>query len=792
MKRHDLAAQFHKEFGLFTFPVHLAMTPDGKQIKKPSITKWRELPLPDSPPSYQNYGIRLDSRFVVVDVDVKNNKRGQDTWNKMRAMLPPRKRAELDRVAERLQTVTMTGGRHHWFRLPDGVNIQKNPPGFPDVDFLSEGAYVVGPGTDFGTGTPYSILAGCIDLEYCPVYYDEWIAATMKREVERRLEDREFTNSPAAVQQFTTYCQNCPPAVEGCRGDETTLKVALTARDLGLDGDVCFRVMWKHFNPRCQPQWDEGGLETKIHNAYLYGKDGVGNEDYSHLLVAEGSKAHEDLDESLDEEGYRWNRTGKGVIKENDENNTICYLKARNRGEFENELWGIFRYNSFTKSPEYVMAPPWYDPKEALENDIHVPTGIDEAELGHIKHFLFQKYGYVSQRETIYRAVDFVSRHQTYHPIRAWLRSLEWDGIPRLENWLAAYCGAESNAYTRAIGPKVFLGAVSRIMEPGCKMDYTLILEGPQGSGKSTVCEILGVRREWFATMRPDLDRDARQVLSRKWIVEFAEIDALGKREAAQVKGFMTTATDTYRAPYAHGPEDFPRQSIFLGTVNPGASYDYLNDATGGRRFWPVETSDIDTDALREDIEQLYAEAMHDYRNGSKRYLGEDFTDLLAEEVGKRQVSDPLVESIEEYFNANPDIDVVNIRFLAVNVCHINAERYDTRARRRVVEALKEVGWHPTGKQKHNARPVEKVKKDVLLRLASDVQRLRKAIKRTQSFTYTYLAKRFNLGALNPSLIQRLGRKLRELEGVTTFFDKKNRVTKAQFKPWATLEDDEI
>lgn len=787
--RHDFASYFHQELGLFTFPVTLVRSQDGKLVKKPSITKWRELPLPESPPLYQNYGIRLDPRYLVVDVDVKNGKRGQDTWNKMRAMLTPANRAALDRMQERLQCVTMTGGRHHWFRLPPDIRITKNPAGFPDVEFLSEGAYVVGPGTDFGTGVPYAILSGAIDLDYLPMYPDEWIAATMWREKERRIEDREFTNSPAAIQQFTSYCQNCPPAIEGCMGDMTTLKVALTARDLGLDGEVCYRIMWAHFNPRCQPAWDEGGLETKIHNAYTYGSNGVGNEDYSHLLVAEGSQAHADLDESVEEEGYRWNRTGKGAVKENDENNTICYLKARNRGEFQNELWGLFRYNSFTRSPEYVMAPPWYHPEEALEHDTYVPTRLDDAELGHIKHFLFQKYGYVAKREVIYKAVDFVARHQSYHPIRSWLRSLEWDGVPRLEEWLAAYCGAESTAYTRAIGPKVLLGAVSRIMEPGCKMDYTLVLEGPQGSRKSTVCEILGVRKEWYAVLSPETDKDTRQILSRKWIIEYAEIDALGKREAASVKNFMTTATDTYRPPYGTGPEDFPRQSIFLGTVNPGAAGSYLNDGTGGRRFWPVETGDIDTEGLRADIEQLYAEAMALYRAGAKPYLSEQYSGLLAEEVAKRQIIDPITEALADYFSANPHEVHVNVKWLAVNVCNINVERYDANARRRVLEALKYLGWVACGKHKLYVRPVGWDESDPLIGIEHKMQAFRKELSRPTVFSYTYLARSLELGALNTALKQRFGRRLREMEGVEVFFSAEDRTSKIRVAPWAHLED---
>jgi predicted P-loop ATPase len=329
-------------------------------------------------------------------------------------------------------------------------------------------------------------------------------------------------------------------------------------------------------------------------------------------------------------------------------------------------------------------------------------------------------------------------------------------------------------------------------MEPGSKMDYTLILEGEQGTGKSTVCEILGRRKEWFAVARPDIDKDAKQLLSMKWLIEFAEIDALGKREASMVKNFMSTATDTYRPPYAKAPSAFPRQSIFIGTVNPGASYDYLNDGTGGRRYWPVETGDIDTEALKEDVEQLYAEAMHRYNEGEKPFVKASYEGILAEEVGKRQVIDPIVELVEQYIQCNPEVDIINIRYLGISVCNINPERFDVKAKRKVVEALKYLGWKITGKNKINARPIHKVQASKFEGIRSDVQALRKTLKRTQKFTYTYLARRFELGPLDASMRQKLGKHLRELEGVETQYDHDERQSYAVFKPWAHLEDGDI
>jgi len=772
--------------GFHTFPVRLLRTPEGKEIKKP-MGEWRDVPMDTVTMDYQNYGVRLDKRIVVVDVDVKRGKKGGETWLKMRAMLTDEAREMLDQTGKRLICGTISGGRHHFFKLPDGVHISKINKGFQDIDFLSEGSFIVGPGTYFDTGLPYQVLDGFINWDYIPDYPKEWLAATIKREHQQQAPDREFDNTPGAIHQFTQYCINCPIAIENNRGDETTLKVALAARDLGLDEETAFKIMWHSFNPRCQPPWDEGGLETKIHNAYMYGSGAAGSQNFSHLIESMTPEVLEEMEEGLASEGYRWSRNKNGIVTPNNENNTICYLAAPNRGDFQNEVWGLYRFNQFTQTPEYAVSPPWYDPKTALQKSLQYPKDITEAEIGSLKHYLFQKYGYETERSTCAQAMDFVSRAYMYHPIRSWLNAIEWDGVERLDNWLPIYLGTARNEYTTTIGPKVLMGAVSRIFEPGCKMDYTLILEGEQGTGKSTVCEILGVYPDWFATIRPDTDKDTRQVLSRKWIIEFAEIDALNRAaDASKIKAFMTSATDTYRPPYAHAPQDFPRQSIFIGTVNPGASYEYLNDITGGRRFWPVETGDINLKALKRDVIQLYAEAVHRYKQGEMRYVAGNLTNILEDEVRKRQFVDPFVEKIRDYWEANPEIDKLNLRWTAMTLLGLDERFFDKRVRARLVDSFSFLGWKVTGSVKEYAiAPVVASKSfdNHLVQLPELVNTLRANLDSHKSYTLTYLCAKWDLGKLNQKDKQKLSRALRDIDGVSFQYDLTTNDNKVVIEP---------
>ncbi|TPQ46736.1 P-loop ATPase, partial [Prosthecomicrobium hirschii] len=216
------------------------------------------------------------------------------------------------------------------------------------------------------------------------------------------------------------------------------------------------------------------------------------------------------------------------------------------------------------------------------------------------------------------RSVAAVARDIRVHPVRDYLRALRWDGVPRLERWTLDYLGADDTALARAFGSLWMISAVARVMRPGAKVDHMLILEGPQGARKSSALKTLA-GADWFTDELAEIgSKDAAQQMRGIWIIEIAELDAIGRAEVSRIKAFLTRTVDRYRPPYERYVVEVPRQCVFAGSVNPDT---YLRDETGNRRFWPVRCGRIDLVALARDRDQLWAEAVARFDAGAIWWL---------------------------------------------------------------------------------------------------------------------------------------------------------------------------
>jgi len=245
------------------------------------------------------------------------------------------------------------------------------------------------------------------------------------------------------------------------------------------------------------------------------------------------------------------------------------------------------------------------------------------------------------------RSVIAVARDVGIHPVRDYLNGLVWDGVQRLDSWALNYLGADDTLLYRAFGALWAISAIARIMQPGAKADHMLILEGPQGARKSTALKVLA-GADWFTDELAEIgSKDAAQQMRGVWIIEIAELDAIGRAEVSRIKAFLSRTVDRYRPPYGRYVIDVPRQCVFAGSVNPDT---YLRDETGNRRFWPVRCGTIDLDALRRDRDQLWAEAVVRYREGAIWWLQDPELIAMAEEAQEMRLQSDAWDGLIEHW----------------------------------------------------------------------------------------------------------------------------------------------
>ena len=232
---------------------------------------------------------------------------------------------------------------------------------------------------------------------------------------------------------------------------------------------------------------------------------------------------------------------------------------------------------------------------------------------------LEERYGMLRVAEqTVMAAVTDVARESEYDPVRDYFDGLKWDGVARLSTWLHDYAGAADLAdsaqgagLTRVYGEKWMLSIVARAYEPGCKVDTMLVLMGDQGAKKSTLLRTIAPCASFAAVQIDPQDKDSVLRASKAAIVEWPELAGASRREQEALKDYFSLQEDRVRPPYARGDIRIPRRVVFAATTNED---DFLRDATGSRRYWPVRVGQIDLAGLAAVKDQLWAEAVDLYR----------------------------------------------------------------------------------------------------------------------------------------------------------------------------------
>lgn len=261
-------------------------------------------------------------------------------------------------------------------------------------------------------------------------------------------------------------------------------------------------------------------------------------------------------------------------------------------------------------------------------------TSLDfqDVDFAGIRKHIEDIYG-VSSVQKVDDAIALEAEFNAFHPIQDYLNGLSWDGIPRVERLLIDYMGAEDSQYSKDAIRVMLVGAVKRVFEKGCKFDTMLVMKSDQGAGKSTLIRMLG--KKWFSDSLTSMDgKDAFEQLQGNWLIEVAELSAMRKSEVESIKNFISKTEDSFRPAYGRVTKNFPRQCVFFGTTNKD---DFLKDATGNRRFIPVEvkanarTHELFEPAFENYVDMVWAEAVAMYRAGATTLLSRE-SEAIAEE----------------------------------------------------------------------------------------------------------------------------------------------------------------
>ena len=386
------------------------------------------------------------------------------------------------------------------------------------------------------------------------------------------------------------------------------------------------RSAYLQYSQKCSPPLDDVELESiwksaaRFYNAKVKTSgDYISPEDYN-----------DDFEDWM--EGLRYDKKG---------NLSNC-LHNINLIMKHDEAMQAVVFNELADSMEVVGDVPWH----------HEGRFWRDADDAQLISYIDEKYGTFSARNYDI-AVTKAADDRSYHPIKSYFNGLpSWDGKERAETILIDYLGAENTPYVRAVTRKILCAAYKRILVPGIKFDYMVVLNGAQGIGKSTLISKLGMA--WFSdslSLSDMNDKTAAEKLQGYWILEIGELAGMKKADLDKVKAFISRQDDKYRASFGRRVTPHPRQCVFFGTTNTEDGY--LRDITGNRRYWNVTVTgngkhkpwELDTDT----VDQIWAEVKVLTEKGEKLFLNTEL-EVFAEAEQKAAMEKDDREGIVEAY----------------------------------------------------------------------------------------------------------------------------------------------
>lgn len=558
------------------------------------------------------------SNHIVLDIDPRNN----GTVNL----------AELEQkygaLPDTAQVWTGGGGRHIYFSVPTGVDRVPSRLLRPGVELKAMGTYILAP-----PSTHLSVFLGAAPEAAGPGY--AWDGAMGDLMV-----DAPFwlVESPPAGK---VYPKSSRPPIEGVLG-AAFVHAGLAGRMLGTD-KMAVVCPWENEHS----QGDRFDSSTVV-----FGPSPGSNLGWFHCSHGHcAGRTARDVLAALPKESVSHARDV--VPKAARELSTVSadewerHLARQNNGNPSKDPGNLVLLMENLEEWKGIVALDESKGRVIWRKDI--PGNTIESRVGRelrdgdyldVTHW-FKIYRQVSfGKEAVLDVLNHVAQRARFNSLTDALVSYQ-PGQGLLDNWLVRFCGAEDSEYVRRVGRWWLISAMARAFNPGVQADHVLVLEGNQGVGKTSIFRMLG--GEWYDGSTPRFEStDALLSFQGVWIRELSELAGVGRADFATIKALITEKTDRFRPPYGRQYIDSPRRCVFCASINPGE--DFVRDATGARRFWPVRVGEIRLVEFSKNRDALLGEARQAYIDGEPWYPPREesaLADAIRETQSARQVNDP-------------------------------------------------------------------------------------------------------------------------------------------------------
>lgn len=595
----------------------LNATDDPKQVKK----WWKRWPK-------ANVAIACGlSGLVVVDVDPRNG--GDATAGELEA--------KHGRLPETPRAVTGGGGSHELFSMPDGVPSVRSGKLGLGVDIKAEGGYIIAAPSNHYSGSLYTWDSGAhpsdTKLAPCP----KWVLDRLARKDLEQYETAGVVTDSFLGAAFDALgmlgrslgpdkaAVECPWEQDHTGGKRYDGSTVLFAPRKGKNTG-----WWYCSHSHCSGRVLADVLNFLSPEAKSAARDKLG-------LDAQYDPPTVDEPQEIDTT-EAWTKVLRFTLEGQ---------LTRDAGNAALLLANVPEWKGALQYDEFADRIRWVRPVPEMPGFPPPQPGDDLADhhATYVAHWFAKFRNVAFPKIMIQDALDTAARVNRVHPVREYLDALEWDRKPRAATFLHTYIGATDEPYSHMVGRFWLISAVARIYRPGAQVDHILVLEGGQGTGKSTAVRILA--GDWYLPNLPDIQsKDASQMLQGHWIAEIGELDALKGAAGTRIKDFISRTVDTFRPAYARFAVRRPRSCVFIGTTN---ETQYLTDSTGARRFWPVACGELQRNELIRDRDQIWAEAKHWFDTGEQWWPHEENVSQFTEKQDERLAEDEWTGPISEW-----------------------------------------------------------------------------------------------------------------------------------------------